>query len=151
MPTRPAPLLSAADALAQLSFLVRDTLARRAAEQDVSMAQARLLGILRDRTPTMNELAALLDIDKSSATGLVTRAEARGLVRRTTSPSDRRAVLVELTPPGRRLVTRTEQLFTADVTEILSRLSARDRAALTELATRVLQDNARQREIELFP
>ena len=49
------------DGLAQLSFLIQGTLERRAAEHDLSLAQVRLLGVLRDRTPTMNELAGSWD------------------------------------------------------------------------------------------
>ena len=72
--------LSPVDGLAQLSFLIQGMLERRAAEHDLSIIQTRLLGVLRDRTPTMHELARFLGLDKSSATGLVDRAERRGLV-----------------------------------------------------------------------
>jgi hypothetical protein len=69
-------------------------LERRAAEHDLSIIQTRLLGVPRDRKPTMNELAWFLGLDKSSVTGLVDRAERRGLVARVPSTTDRRAVLV---------------------------------------------------------
>ena len=92
--------LSPVDGLAQLSFLIQGLLERRAAEHDLSIIQTRLLGVLRDRTPTMNELARFLGLDKSSVTGLVARAERRGLVARVPSPTDRRAVLVSLTEDG---------------------------------------------------
>src|ERR1700733_11817508 len=89
---RPAmPDLGLVDALAQLSFLIQATLTRIAAAHDLSFVQIRLLGALRDRHPGMNELAKLLGLDKSSITGLVDRAERRGLVRRTVNPRDRRA------------------------------------------------------------
>jgi DNA-binding MarR family transcriptional regulator len=71
--------LGIVDALAQLTFLVQGTLARRAAEYELSIIQMRLLGVLRDRTPAMNDLAKILELDKSSLTGLVDRAERRGL------------------------------------------------------------------------
>ena len=80
LPTEPAEQLSTVDGLAQLSFLTLGLLERRAGEHAISIIQTRLLGVLRDRTPTMNELATLLGLDKSSATGLVDRAERRGLV-----------------------------------------------------------------------
>src|SRR3954462_10769404 len=70
------------DVLVQLSFLVQGVLGRIAAEHDLSLTQVRLLGILRDRRPGMLELARHLGLDKSSMTGLVARAEKRGLVRR---------------------------------------------------------------------
>ncbi len=96
------PDLSDVDALVQLAFLVHGALERRAVEHDLSITQVRLLGILRDRTPTMNELATLLGLDRSSITGLVDRAERRGLVRRVPAPEDRRSFLVTLSPAGVR-------------------------------------------------
>src|SRR6201995_3717918 len=111
--------LSPVDGLAQLSFLIQGLLERRAAEHDLSIIQARLLGVLRDRRPTMNELARLLGLDKSSITGLVDRAERRGLVMRVPSTTDRRAVLVSLTDEGRALVSRASARFEADVLTML--------------------------------
>ncbi len=74
--------LNTVDALSQLTFLVQGMLERRAAAHGMSLVQLRLLGLLRDRTPAMAELAAHLELDKSSVTGLVDRAERRGLVER---------------------------------------------------------------------
>jgi DNA-binding MarR family transcriptional regulator len=107
--------LDPVDGLAQLSFLVLSTLERRAAEHGLSLIQTRLLGVFRDRQPTMNELAAALGLDKSSATGLVARAERRGLVVRAPSSSDRSAVLVSLTDAGRSLAQVVGRNFGADV------------------------------------
>ena len=67
--------LSPVDGLAQLCFVVLGMLERRAAADDLSIIQTRLLGVLRDRKPTMQELARFLGLDKSSVTGLVDRAE----------------------------------------------------------------------------
>ena len=78
--------LGLVDGLAQLSFAVQGALGRIAATHDLSTVQARLLGVLRDRRSTIKELAAYLGLDKSSVTGLVDRAEGRGLVRRLASP-----------------------------------------------------------------
>ena len=62
-----------------------------------------MLGILRDREPAMLELARLLSLEKSSVTGLVDRAEARGLVERTRGAGDGRAVHVRMTARGQEL------------------------------------------------
>jgi hypothetical protein len=99
-PTAPeSPDLGIVDSLAQLSFLVQGVLGKVAAEHGLSIVQLRLFGVLRDREPGMQELARHLGLDKSSMTGLVDRAERRGLVRRAPAPHDRRAVLVS--PAGR--------------------------------------------------
>ena len=143
--------LSTVDGLAQLSFLIHGTLERRAAEHELSMIQMRLLGVLRDRTPTMNELAQLLDLDKSSITGLVDRAERRRLVERIPSTSDRRAVLVQLSAGGRTLAVEVASQFGADVTKMVQALPAADRKALTGLVSRLLVSEAAHRGVALFP
>jgi DNA-binding MarR family transcriptional regulator len=142
--------LGAVDGLAQLSFLVQGTLERRAAEHDVSVVQTRLLGVLRDRRPTMNELARFLGLDKSSVTGLVDRAERRGLVSRVPSAADRRSVRVGLTDQGRALVASVAEGFEADVTQVLGLLPAHDRAALSSLVSRLVVANASAHGVDLF-
>jgi DNA-binding MarR family transcriptional regulator len=140
--------LGIVDALAQLSFLVQGRLARDAAAFDLSIIQTRLLGVLRDRRPTMQELARLLELDKSSVTGLVDRAEKRGLVRRTPSDDDRRAIRVTLTPSGRRIVKGIGDAFEADVASMTAGLSPTDRRRLSALATRIVTDDAGQRLVD---
>jgi len=142
--------LSPADGLAQLSFLIHGILERRAREHDLSIIQTRLLGVLRDRTPTMNELARLLDLDKSSVTGLVDRAQRRGLVVRVPSTADRRAVLVRLTDAGRSLVSGGAARFEADISQLLELLPPPDREALSGLISRLLIAHAADRGIDLF-
>ena len=62
----------------------------------------------------MAALADRLGLDRSSMTGLVTRAEARGLVERTRSATDGRSVEVGLTAQGRALADLlTEQVRAA--------------------------------------
>ena len=142
--------LSPVDGLAQLSFLIQGLLERRAAEHDLSIIQTRLLGVLRDRTPTMNKLARFLGLDKSSVTGLVDRAERRGLVARVPSATDRRAVLVSLTDEGRSFVSQAAAAFEADVSALLSRLPPRERETLSRIVSRLLVAHASDRGIDLF-
>jgi DNA-binding MarR family transcriptional regulator len=130
--------LGIVDALAELSFLVQETLARRAAEHDLSLIQARLLGVLRDRQPSMQQLARVLSLDKSSVSGLVDRAEKRGLVQRMPSTDDRRAVHVSLTSSGRRTVEQVVAEFGVDIGAATTCLSAAEAKRLSTLATRVV-------------
>jgi MarR family transcriptional regulator, lower aerobic nicotinate degradation pathway regulator len=145
------PQLTPVDGLAQLSFVIHGMLEQRADEHDLSMIQTRLLGVLRDRRPTMNELARLLGLDKSSVTGLVDRAERRSLVTRVPSATDRRAVLVSLTDDGRSLVSQAAMSFEADVSGLLDRLPPRDQATLSRLISRLLVAHAADQGIDLFP
>jgi MarR family transcriptional regulator, lower aerobic nicotinate degradation pathway regulator len=149
-PTARPDELTPVDGLAQLSFLVYGTLERLAAEHDVSIIQMRLLGVLRDRGPTMNQLAKLLGLDKSSITGLVDRAERRGLVARVPSTTDRRAVLVNLTDDGRSLASAVSTRFEAEISKMLNRLAPRDRQALTRLVSRLLVAHAADQGVDLF-
>jgi DNA-binding MarR family transcriptional regulator len=126
------------DALVQLSFLVQGVLADVAAEHDLSLVQARLLGILRDRRPAMLELARHLGLDKSSMTGLITRAEKRDLVRRMPSPHDGRGVLVALTPAGRQLTERCTLEMDRRVAALTAPLTETEHGLLRAVAAKLL-------------
>ncbi len=77
------------DALAQMSFTLMAVLTEVAAEHDLSLTQLRVLGILRDREPTMAELATFTGLERSTISGLIDRAAARGLVRANRRPARR--------------------------------------------------------------
>jgi DNA-binding MarR family transcriptional regulator len=98
----PVPDRAQLDDVVQRSFDVIARLTKVAAAHGLSLSQLRLLGILRDHEPTMTELADHLGQDKSSITGLVRRAEAKGWVERTTDDTDKRSTRVRLTTQGRR-------------------------------------------------
>ncbi|GAA0644615.1 MarR family transcriptional regulator [Kutzneria viridogrisea] len=141
--------LGIVDGLVQLSFLVQGILGRVADAHDLTLQQTRLLGVLRDRELGMAQLSGVLDLDKSSTTGLVTRAERRGLVRRTAVPEDLRAVRVVLTAQGKRLA----EEFAADVAlrlnEAAADLTETNRARLSRLASQVVHHHADRQGIDL--
>jgi DNA-binding MarR family transcriptional regulator len=130
--------LAPIDALVQLSFKVQQALGEVADEHDVSLVQMRLLGILRDREPGMLELAGFLGLDKSSVTGLVTRAELRGLVQRSGREGDRRSVLVALTEGGRAFVAVAERQVRREIAKLVAGLDDDDKEQLASLASRVV-------------
>jgi DNA-binding MarR family transcriptional regulator len=141
--------LGLVDALAQLSFLVQNALAELAGEHDLSITQTRLLGILRDREPTMNELGRHLGLDKSSITGLVDRAQRRGLVTRTPSTVDRRSFQVSITDAGREVVAQVGARFAERIKDCAAPLTEADRKRLSRLATRLVTADAQSRGIDL--
>jgi MarR family transcriptional regulator, lower aerobic nicotinate degradation pathway regulator len=149
--SRRAPDLGVPDALVQLSFLVQQALAESAQAHDVPVQQARLLGVLRDREPGMAGLAALLELDKSSATGLVNRATRQGLVKRLIRPEDRRAVRVVLTDKGRRLAAEIGTEVERRLHALLDGLSETNRKRLSQLATQVVFAEAERRGLDLTP
>jgi MarR family transcriptional regulator, lower aerobic nicotinate degradation pathway regulator len=142
--------LGLVDALAQLSFVVQGILGRIAAEHDLSIVQARLLGILRDRRPTIKDLAGFLQLDKSSVTGLVDRAEERGLVRRDPSPIDGRKVQVTITAAGRRLVNLATAAFGEEIADLVSDLTAGQLTRLSAAASRIVATDAYRRGIDVY-
>ncbi len=142
--------LGLVDGLAQLTFAVQGALGRIAAAHDLSVVQARLLGILRDRRPTLKELAGFLQLDKSSVTGLVDRAEQRGLVERSPSPDDGRSVQVSLTAAGQDLVDRATSAFDREIADLVADLSPAQRSRLSATATVVVARDARRRGIDIF-
>jgi DNA-binding MarR family transcriptional regulator len=142
--------LGLVDALAQLTFAVQGTLGRIAAANGLSIVQTRLLGILRDREPTIKELAAFLQLDKSSVTGLVDRAQERGLVRRTPSALDGRSVHVRITAAGRALVGRETATFEEEIAVLVSDLSPNDRTRLSSLASLVAITDAKRRGVDVL-
>jgi DNA-binding MarR family transcriptional regulator len=137
------------DALAQLSFLVHNALDEIAGQHDLSIIQARLLGVLRDREPTMNQLGRLLGLDKSSISGLVDRAQRRGLVTRTVSANDRRAFQVSITDAGRQLVEQLAEQFAERIELSVAPLPDADRQRLSQLAAQVVASDAHRRGIDL--
>jgi DNA-binding MarR family transcriptional regulator len=137
MPTK-IQELDLVDGLFQLSFRLHGTLARLAAEHDLSLIQVRLLGILRDREPSMLELARHLELEKSSLSGLADRAEKRGLIERIPSKDDRRVSNIRVTAQGRKLSRVLEEEVNAEVKKLVGVLSRSDRDRLTSLVGQVV-------------
>ncbi|WP_317968781.1 MarR family transcriptional regulator [Paenibacillus sp. CCS19] len=130
--------LSLVDSMVQFSFLIHNELNRIGSENDLSIIQIRLLGILRDREPTMQQLAQHLGLDKSSITGLIDRAERRGLVERVVSPYDKRGFLVRVTSHGRQLIEEGAAQIEQQLTKMAEVLTEAEREQFASLATRMI-------------
>jgi DNA-binding MarR family transcriptional regulator len=131
----PADLL---DHLALTSFTVMALLSRTAAEHDMSLTQFRMMAILRDRTPTMAELADFLGLERSSVSGLIDRVARRGLAQRTASRTDGRAVQVSLTADGHRLADQVAAEVSGLIAPLTSALTTAEQKRLTELLGKLL-------------
>lgn len=137
------------DALVELSFLIQATLARLASEHEVSLIQVRLLGILRDREPGIVELADVLNLDKSSVSGLVDRAQRRGLVERASANStDGRAIRVLLTAHGRTMASQFAERVSEELAELVKDLSPTQRQRLAAQAARIVTSSGMTRSLE---
>jgi DNA-binding MarR family transcriptional regulator len=77
---------------------------RRLAEHDLTHAQwVPLFKLAHGECSTMAELARALQLDPAAMTRALDRLEAKGLVQRVRSSSDRRVLNLELTDTGRQL------------------------------------------------
>jgi DNA-binding MarR family transcriptional regulator len=126
------------DALVQISFALMAALTEVAAEHDLSLTQLRMLGILRDREPTMADLATFTGLERSTISGLIDRAAQRGLVVRTADPHDGRSVRVSLTKQARGLVPEVTAAIADRIKPLTGHFSAAEQKRLTALLTKAL-------------
>lgn len=111
----------------RLYYVVR----RETPQYQLTLTQGSVLReLVADGPRRMSALAELEGVRMPSMTDVVSRLERLGLVSRAPDPADRRAVLVEVTPEGRRfygeLVTAREEFLG----ERLLTLDEGDRAAI---------------------
>jgi DNA-binding MarR family transcriptional regulator len=105
---------------------------------DISVSQCYALeGLVRRGGMTLNDLAAFLYIDKSTASRVVDALERKGYVTRLPHPQDRRAVLLEATPSGRELEGRIRESILAEERQLLADFSPDVRQAMTLLIRRL--------------
>jgi DNA-binding MarR family transcriptional regulator len=144
-PTDPAADPAAAsqqelvDAVVMTSFATMAVLTRIAAEHDLSLTQLRVLAILRDRRVKMSELTNFLGLDKSTVSGLVDRAEKRGLLQRAPNPHDGRGVDVFLAPSGMRLAERGVAEVAQSLSPMTSAITPSEGRRLATLLERMLE------------
>ena len=130
------------DALAQTAFATMGGLTKIASDNDLSLTQLRVLAILRDRRLRMTDLVAYLGLEKSTLTGLIARAEARGLVTRAPNPDDKRAVDVMLSDQGRVLAAQLAEDLAKYLDPLVQSLDASEQSALRDLLTTALRGSA---------
>jgi DNA-binding MarR family transcriptional regulator len=142
--------VSLIDALVQTSFVTMAVLSRVGAEYDLSLTQLRVLAILRDRRVKMSELAGYLGLDKSTISGLVDRAEKRGLIQRIPNPVDGRGVDVVLSAAGTELADRGAAQIARSLSPLTSTLTRAETHRLTALLERMLEPRSALLSIRLL-
>jgi DNA-binding MarR family transcriptional regulator len=112
---------------------------------DVEMWDYVVLATLdRGPTSTQSELAAASGRDKTRLIPILDRLEARGLLRRTPDPADRRNRVVALTADGRELVASCRTAIREMEAEFLADLEPDERATFVAVLDR-LADAVRER------
>ncbi len=155
---QPAPLTEATtDTSGDLDVAVSELLSLLARErashlprwcrQDISMTSLHVLMALEAHGPlAMSRLAEMLEVAVSNATGIVSRMEERGLVRRTHDEADRRVVFVTVTEHGRQVLEDREFMRAGHLRQVLAEMSAPRRAALVSTMREFLATAQRLRE-----
>jgi DNA-binding MarR family transcriptional regulator len=104
---RQAERLAALDRVLELAVLVNEDMTRSLAERGLTESRTHVIWLVHAHGPcTQRDLAVALRVSPRNITGLVDALEQTGFVRRTPHPTDRRAVLVDLTAQGREAAER---------------------------------------------
>lgn len=132
------------DRLLQIGDLFQRDMARAFDGTGLTTARVHLLWMLQHAGPsTQQTLARLCEVTPRNITGLVDALEASGHVRRTPHPSDRRAVLVELTPSATETMAQMQKEHAELNATLVAAVAPEDRDAvergITAIATHLEQ------------
>lgn len=128
-----APAMELAELLGHAARRLRRGSAAHLAPLGLTMAQAHVLRFVGQGPMRMADIAAHLDVVPRTVTPMVDELEAAGLVVRRADPADRRSVLVEPTPEGRRLLERLKRARRATAQQVFGTLSDAQREQLRDL------------------
>jgi DNA-binding MarR family transcriptional regulator len=111
----------------------------QAAGFDLTSVQfAALNAIANDPGMDQASLASTISFDRATIGGVIDRLERKGLVTRVVRDQDRRARQLHLTAEGEHLLSACRPVVKALQTDILSLLSAKERAEFLALARKAL-------------
>lgn len=104
------------------------------AEYDVTPVQYGILACLwQQNGQAPSQIAANLNLDSSTITGILDRMENKGLLKRTPDPGDRRALKVVLTEAGSALQEPIDKIISEANEEVMEGLSLSERETLNIL------------------
>jgi DNA-binding MarR family transcriptional regulator len=109
----------------------------------LNRGEVGVLGALRTSGPphtaSPTQLFRGLMLSSAGMTSRLDRLERRGLVRRKPDPTDRRGILVDLTPEGRKLVDRVITANTKSEADLLETLSREEKDLLAAAMRKLLR------------
>jgi DNA-binding MarR family transcriptional regulator len=112
------------------------------AHHKVTLGQFDILATLRRHGPkgglAPGQLLKNVMLSSGGMTARLTRLEQDGLIRRLPDPADRRGVIVELTPRGRKLIEAAAATRFEEAARSLPPLTTAERGALAEMLGRWL-------------
>lgn len=118
----------------------------------VTPVQYSLLSALAGREAAdQTTLSRIVALDRTTTTGALKRLEARGLVRRGTSATDRRSQSCALTPEGRRLLDEMEGMARQAHAATVDMLSPEQQKQFIEIMKKIVAvHGARQTPFDLL-
>lgn len=118
------------DKLLQVSDLLQRDLDRSFADTPLTSSRVAVLWILQHIGPsTQQSIAAALGVSARHVSGLVDVLEQHGYVRRSAHPTDRRALVVDLTPSASSLVEDMQRQHDEVTADLLACIAEEDRGA----------------------
>lgn len=122
-----------------MSRLMVDQFQKHLAELELTLPQVQVLRILhRQGAVPTGKLAQCMRISAPATTQLTDRLIRKGLIVRKASEDDRRAVLVELSGAGRRLIDKFRERRNAIFVKALSSLGEDERAQVVSSLEKVI-------------
>lgn len=98
----------------------------RRAGYDISPGHVSLMGILKQGSYTLGELAMMHSVSAATMSNTVTALEERGWVLRLRSDTDRRVVKVSLAAEGQRVLDEIDAHTVRRISELLNNLNSED-------------------------
>ena len=121
----------------QRSFVLH--LSKELTRGNVSFPQYLLLGFLsqQERPLTMTEIAQRMRHTTAAATGLVDRLERLAYARRQVGETDRRKVLVHITPKGLQLVAQVREDMVCNLMRLMGHLEPQEQCTWVRIYEKI--------------
>jgi DNA-binding MarR family transcriptional regulator len=130
------------DRISGLSRRIKRVMDETVAEFKLDFAEHKILGFLHRQEGTYRsspgKLARAMELSSGAMTNRLDRMEEAGLLRRLPDPADRRGVIVELTPEGKRLYEDAIGVQGRKEELIASALSVAEKKQLNALLRRLM-------------
>lgn len=147
----PATRLSAVDAPERRGYALDEQVGfilRKASQRHIAIFARRIGGLTPPQFAALarlyeagetsqNQLGVLIAMDAATIKGVIDRLKARGLVKLTKHPEDKRRLLVGLSAEGRATIERLLPLAEKITAETLAPLSQREAASLLKLLAKL--------------
>jgi DNA-binding MarR family transcriptional regulator len=146
----PNPTLKTADNLRRATTRLARRLRRLRADHDVSAAKLAILGQLYRAGTEMTavDLARLENLQPQSLTRIIAELEERGLLARRPDETDRRQILIHITPAGLELLATDARAQTAWLAQAIDATLTGTEQALLHLAVGLLERIAASKDKE---